>query len=257
MENNIDKTMANEEANAPQQIDENKMEETVLVPENNKAFCPQCGFALDGQNFCPVCGCKISNNVSMPSVENTGKKKAQDKSIVVMLSVLITLLAGVCLYFLITTVIMPGVYYNKGVKALEDNNYNDAITYFQKADGHKDSEAKLEEAEDLKSTATANEALEKQKQKMASAYKLCTSTKASLSYDGLSITIDSSSKYDSEGPADIVIVIYALDLPESLVDEMSSTNALMGRQTRTYNGIEVSWSYHPDNGLDAIFKIIG
>lgn len=28
----------------------------------------------------------------------------------------------------------------------------------------------------------------------------------------------------------------------------------MGRQTESYEYYDVSWSYHPDNGLDVIFK---
>lgn len=246
MDNNIDdKTMINEETETHPQID-----------GNNKSFCPQCGFTLDGQNYCPVCGCKITNNVTMNIAGNAENKKSQDKKVVIMLGVLIALLVVICAYFFINNTIMPSIYYNIGVEALEDDNYDKAIAYFQKANGYKDSKNKIENAEEMKEIVAANEAFEKQKDKMSSAYKLCTSSGTKLSYDGLSITVDSSSKYDKEGVADIVMVIYALGLPESLVDEMSSTNALMGRQTRTYNGIEVSWSYHPDNGLDAIFKII-
>ena len=49
-----------------------------------------------------------------------------------------------------------------------------------------------------------------------------------------------------------------LGLPESLYETMGRTTALMGRQTKTYNsiGIEVSWTYHPDKGLNVIDEVI-
>ena len=50
------------------------------------------------------------------------------------------------------------------------------------------------------------------------------------------------------------MIIKTLGLPDSLYDEMCETNALMGRQTESYEYYDVSWSYHPDNGLDVIFK---
>jgi hypothetical protein len=55
---------------------------------------------------------------------------------------------------------------------------------------------------------------------------------------------------------DIQTIIKGLGLPDSLYNEMCYTNSLMGRQSETFDYYEVSWSYHPDNGLDAIFKFV-
>ena len=44
-----------------------------------------------------------------------------------------------------------------------------------------------------------------------------------------------------------------LGLPEYIYQEMLSTTSLQGKQTETVNGIRVSWTYHPDNGLEAIY----
>lgn len=49
----------------------------------------------------------------------------------------------------------------------------------------------------------------------------------------------------------------ALDLPDYIENEMEHTNALMGVRTETVGDIEVSWSYHPNNGLNAIYKYKG
>ncbi len=72
----------------------------------------------------------------------------------------------------------------------------------------------------------------------------------------MSISVDSEDQYDYLSLLDIITIVNSLGLPDSLTDEMSATNSLMGRQEEVFDNINVSWSYHPDNGLDAIFKIV-
>jgi RNA polymerase subunit RPABC4/transcription elongation factor Spt4 len=49
-----------------------------------------------------------------------------------------------------------------------------------------------------------------------------------------------------------------LGLPESINNDMSQTSALMGKQSETYEniGITVTWTYHPDHGLEVTYKHI-
>ena len=91
---------------------------------------------------------------------------------------------------------------------------------------------------------------------MIDAAEMCSSSGTQLSSDKTSITVDSTNKYDSQSLLDIATIIGYLQLPDTLIKEMCSTTALMGRQTKVYGDVEVSWSYHPDNGLDAYFRII-
>lgn len=51
---------------------------------------------------------------------------------------------------------------------------------------------------------------------------------------------------------DVDCVLSALDTPSSVRVLMGSTRALDGRQSAEWDGIEASWSYHPDNGLDVL-----
>ena len=48
-----------------------------------------------------------------------------------------------------------------------------------------------------------------------------------------------------------------LGIPSSVKQDMLHTNSLAGRQRRTYEslGIEVSWTYHPDYGLQVTYSI--
>ena len=49
----------------------------------------------------------------------------------------------------------------------------------------------------------------------------------------------------------------ALHLPVYIEREMKETNAAMGVCTETVGDIEVSWSYHPDRGMEVIYKYKG
>lgn len=124
-----------------------------------------------------------------------------------------------------------------------------AIQFYTELGDYKESKSKLEEA---KAKKKKEESLEKLK----NAIDDCESDGTTLSSDGESIIVNAKNGYDYTSDVDIVTIIAALGLPDSLGEEMASTNALMGRQTETYDDYEVSWSYHPDNGLDAIFKYI-
>ena len=46
-----------------------------------------------------------------------------------------------------------------------------------------------------------------------------------------------------------------LGLPDYIWEEMLHTSSNDGRQTQTANGITVSWKYHPDNGLEATYRL--
>lgn len=131
----------------------------------------------------------------------------------------------------------------------ESATLDKAIDLYTELGDYKDSKDKLNAT---KKSKKEQEAL----QKLRKAEDACESVRTSISSDGKSITVDSYGEYDFTSLADIMIIISTLDLPDSLYDEMCATNALMGRQTESFENYEVSWSYHPDNGLDAIFKYI-
>lgn len=86
---------------------------------------------------------------------------------------------------------------------------------------------------------------------------------AKVGADGSYLSIDTNpynrdDYTDSKAITLINNVNEELDLPDYLLDEMSKTNSLMGRRTETFDkqGISVSWSYHPDNGLEVTYKDI-
>lgn len=93
----------------------------------------------------------------------------------------------------------------------------------------------------------------------------CESTWADIASDGSYLKIDTNPyDWDDDGVAytdayyAIEDVNAALGLPDSLFEEMGSTRGMDGKQTRTYSdkNLEVSWSYHPDEGLEVTYRKI-
>ena len=78
-----------------------------------------------------------------------------------------------------------------------------------------------------------------------------------LAEDNQSLVFDGSGKTDYIGGdfSDLVCVLNELKAPSTVESRMLSTNSLMGVQNAEWDGITVSWSYHPDNGLDANLEI--
>ena len=147
-------------------------------------------------------------------------------------------------------------YYKYGELLLVEDDFEGAIDAFEKADDYMDADNMLEQAEDALEEKEKEEVIQDRIDALESAYGECEGDNTYLSSDGLSLTIDGEDEYDYDSLADILIVIESLDLPDSLWDEMLNTSALMGKQSAKYDDYEVSWSYHPDNGLDAIFKVL-
>ena len=88
------------------------------------------------------------------------------------------------------------------------------------------------------------------------AYNTCGSPSGiRVSDEGKTITIDGNGEYEYSGASiyDTACVLEAIETPSYIISNMDTTNSLMGRQTATFGDkIDVSWSYHPDNGLDIV-----
>ena len=133
---------------------------------------------------------------------------------------------------------------------LDKEDIEKAIELYEELGDYKDSKEKLAEAEKEKEKQNALKKLEY-------AYNDCLNKGTVLSSDKKSIIVNSADQYDSAAMLDVITIINKLNLPDSLLEEMMYTNALMGRQTETFGYYQVNWSYHPDNGLDVIFNFIG
>ena len=75
--------------------------------------------------------------------------------------------------------------------------------------------------------------------------------------EGQSLTFDMKGDDDLSGAriTDIVCVFTALDMPSAVVSHMDQTTSMDGRQSETWGDLTVSWSYHPDRGLDGVLTV--
>ena len=87
------------------------------------------------------------------------------------------------------------------------------------------------------------------------AYDTCSSPSGvTVSDGGKTLIIDGQNEYFVGATiSDTVCLLNAVELPSYIRSNMETTNSLMGRQSDTFGDkIDVSWSYHPDNGLDIV-----
>lgn len=79
---------------------------------------------------------------------------------------------------------------------------------------------------------------------------------AALGDAGYSITLKGQPQHNQRGLpiGDIACILKGLNIPDSVVSQMDSTRALDGMQKATWDKIQASWTYHPDNGLRVILS---
>lgn len=88
------------------------------------------------------------------------------------------------------------------------------------------------------------------------AYDSCgTPSGVSVSDNGTTISVDTAGEEDYSGASygDLVCVINAVKTPSYINDGIMSVRAMDGRQTQEFDGIVVSYSYHPDHGMDIVY----
>ncbi|MBO3090015.1 hypothetical protein [Cellulomonas dongxiuzhuiae] len=75
--------------------------------------------------------------------------------------------------------------------------------------------------------------------------------------EGRSLTFDMKGDDDLRGAniTDVVCVFTALDMPSAVVSHMDQTTSMDGRQSESWGDLTVSWSYHPDRGLDGVLTV--
>ncbi len=89
----------------------------------------------------------------------------------------------------------------------------------------------------------------------------CSPIWAEVADDGSYLSIDTN-PYDNEDDGIAYYAAYEavetvneeLGLPASLFEEMGETTGADGKQTQEFDGLEVSWKYHPDKGLEVMYK---
>ncbi len=95
---------------------------------------------------------------------------------------------------------------------------------------------------------------------------ICSPSWAEVGKDGSYLFVDSNPDNKDDGDYTYIFVVPEaierindrLGLPASLYSDMEKTTRSMGKQKETYEdlGVEVTWTYHPDKGLEVTYKLI-
>lgn len=100
----------------------------------------------------------------------------------------------------------------------------------------------------------AEAATEDAETRLQAAYEGCrgrdTDDTLELADAGATILINTRSEYGS--PAGMDCVLNAIGITASIEAQIGRTTSLMGVQEATHDDLELSWSYHPDNGVDMV-----
>jgi uncharacterized protein HemX len=92
-------------------------------------------------------------------------------------------------------------------------------------------------------------------ERLSEAYQAChfRDDTLELGDDGETIVIDTRSEYGSVDGMQCVLA--ELDTPESIEAAIGRTTSLMGLQSDDHDGLDYSWSYHPDNGVNMVITL--
>jgi hypothetical protein len=78
-----------------------------------------------------------------------------------------------------------------------------------------------------------------------------------ISDEGHSLTIESKGEDDISGLdyEALFCIMDELGAPKAVTSHMEQTTSMDGRQTETWDDITISFSYHPDRGMDSVLTI--
>jgi hypothetical protein len=91
---------------------------------------------------------------------------------------------------------------------------------------------------------------------LRTAYEAC-GQRGELSDGDRTLYLDMAGEKADSGTlnaSDLGCIFGQLNTPDYVIHEMGQTTALNGRQSDTWRDFSASWTYHPDNGLDVLFR---
>lgn len=252
------------------------------VPTEENKYCVQCNSAiLPGQEFCPKCGLKVGSQKSESKPEKAGGKK----KLPIIIGAVAGIAAIIALIFIVRGVQAKSVTLNKDSLTIKvgesadlnytinpDNTKNKTVEWkssnnsIATVDNGKimalnEGDCMITIATKNGKTDTCSIIVEPAGPDLEGIYnEFCDSTYAKIASDGSYLSIDTNPDNEEEyldlaAIQAMYSVNEALGLPESVENKILSTRAMDGMQTYNGDGIEITWTYHPDSGLEIMYSI--
>ena len=258
--------------------------------EPSKRFCGNCGFELTAdQPFCPHCGQQVGAPDPSPAANflamEAAVRKNRNKTIAVIVGVVAAIAAILAVAMVIIGPQPKSVTLNKSsvtVRADEsttltytidpDNTKNKTVTWASSntsvatvkdgtVSGVNEGNCTITVTTKNGKTATCDVTVLPPAPNLQALYnQYCSSLFAQLAADGSYLFIDTNPyDIDNYSSSDAITAIRqvtaALNLPDSVLNRMGQTRALDGTQTYSTDDLDVSWTYHPDNGLQVLYAL--
>lgn len=249
-----------------------------------RPFCVKCGAELATDTvFCPKCGHKVGDKVDEASSKNSS---SNSKKIIILAICAVAFVAAVIAAVLgIRGVQAKNITLNKkalSVKAGETAaltfTINPADTKNKTVTWTTDNEtialvnegivSGINEGECTITVSTKNgktdmcvvTVLPAGPDLQALYNDYCSSTYATLASDGSYLSIDTNpydkdDYFDTDAYAAIKNIHAALELPDSVLNDMGHTRSLDGKQSYSTDELEITWTYHPDHGLEINYTL--
>lgn len=265
-------------------VQENSVD-TAREPE--KQFCIKCGAEiLDGQAFCPKCGQKVGTKLETDSVtKEVDTHSTRSKMIKIIIGTIVAIAVILIAFIAIRGTQAKSITLNKDsitVKAGETTSLSFTIDPDDTKDktvtwsSSNESIAKVDngtifginegnctigiKTKNGKTDTCEVTVLPAGPDFKAIYNEYCTSTFADIAWDGSYLSVDTNpSDIDdyTNHAANLAIVNInaALKLPDSVLNRMSHTRAIDGIQSYSTDDLEITWTYHPNNGLEVIYSL--
>lgn len=252
-----------------------------------KRFCVNCGAEIvDDQAFCSKCGHKVGAKLEVETETNKVAKSAsgnkQAKIIIGVIAVIAIILVAV---MAIRGTQAKSVTLNKDsitVKVGEtvslsftidpDDTKNKTVTWTSSVEsiakvnngtisGINEGNCIITVKTKNGKTDTCEVAVLPAGPDLQAIYNdYCTSTFASIASDGSYLSVDTNPSdkddyMDYEVYLAIVSINEALGLPESVLNRMNQTRSMDGIQSYSTDELEITWTYHPDKGLEVNYSL--
>lgn len=256
-------------------IEKNSVQNNTNTDTSLTKHCNSCGAVIkEDQIFCPSCGHKIDEKV---------KKKSKGKIIVLIVLIFIAVSAFIASKLFVGAQAKDIVLNTKELELKAGTNSeltftinppeasndvkwtssNETIATVSngRVNALNEGSCNITISTDNGKSDVCAVTVTKAGPDLAAIYKqYCNGTYATLASDNSYLSIDTN-RYDldgffsSEASSAIKSVNDALELPDSVLQKMNSTRSIDGRQTYSNDVVNVSWTFHPDNGLEVMYEL--
>ena len=252
--------------------------------KSQNVFCVRCGAEIAlGQLYCPKCGQKVGEKITESNPK--GAVSNAKKKIGIIVGSAAAIIAVVIIILAVRGVQAKGITLNKkdiSVKVGETAS----LTYTINPTDTKDKNVAWESSNDTIAQVTngtitgVNEgeceitvSTKSKKTDMCIVTVLpagpdllglyndfCSDSYATIATDGSYLNIDTnpSDKDDYMDYAAYIAITSineALELPESVLNRMNQTRSMDGIQTYSTDDLDISWTYHPNRGLEVNYTL--